>query len=155
MMRILVSAFILSCFLFIFSCSDEGSSIPDLQGEVENIPFTLGDAIFNDNGDNTLSFKVYDKAEVSTDLCSITPTEIFIFFDSENTLDQRDLFVDFSSFEGFNITAYNPQTMNNILFKEGWFRIIENNEDNIIAEMDISDDDNNFIRGGFTALRCN
>ena len=142
--------------LLFASCGDD-DEVPtqDLSGMIDGISFNATTAVYEEEGNDRLSFKIIsENVPPSFEACNLIPGDLNIFFEADNTTDRQELYLDLINFEGFTITLSNPSEEQTYIVSSGYFKINSIDDNSLTAEMDISFDNENFISGSFEANLC-
>lgn len=154
MKRLSVLSLIL--MLAFVSCSKEAEVVntQNLTGMIDGIEFDAKSGTVVELFDDRLSFEIYNENVGGLDPCGLLTQDIHIYFTCEKSTDRQELFLDFTTFEGFTVTLSNPEGDKKIA-TQGFIELKSIEDDLVELTMDVQFDDDNFAKGEFAATVCN
>jgi|GEM_PF-6025740 len=148
---------LLSCFLFSGCGDDDNNSDASgtLTGKVRGVDFTFGSSRYGDIFDSAYNVIIYNAGPNTADSCGFNTQDVTVTFKPAQSTERVDMNVTGPSTGPNTLSFIKPGSfMNTVVDRSGYYQIIEENENTLVIEMDIDFNDDNFLKGTFTATKC-
>ncbi len=147
---------LLGCLTFI-SCNDDDESDVSgiLTGKVRGVDFTFGGSRYGDIFDSAYNVIIYNEGPSLMEPCDSNNDDVRVIFKPAQSTERVDMNISGISTGPNTLSFIKPGSfMNTVVDRSGYYQIIEENENTLVIEMDIHFNDDNFLKGTFTATKC-
>jgi len=134
------------------SCGDDYTMIP-VWGKINGKSFDVRNAIVDDKTDQ-FKFHLFSISETVTDSCTITSDFSNVSFEARKSKGKVDLFFDSDTATGKTVTFFDPNGQVSNVASNGFYDIVEIEDNEITVYIDARFDTSSFIEGLFVAYIC-
>jgi len=143
--------------LICLSCNKEDDPNNNIQSDslINGKVFEISSARYSMHTSGQLLIEAFGEINDSSSICGEESSGLRLKFIAQNDTDRQELFIDTNNFEAFTIEMIDPALTNSIIASTGYFDIIEFNSEGFKAKIDITVDENSYVKGEFEASFCN
>ena len=139
-----------------FSCNkDDNTNENPVDGLINGKSFEISSARYTMHNGDQLLIEAFGEINDSALICREEPRGLRLKFIAQNDTDRQELFIDTDIFEAFTIEMIDPALSNSIIASQGYFDIIEMDNQGFRAKIDITVDENSYVKREFEASFCN
>lgn len=146
---------ILMTILCICCTKDDDNNSTQSDGLINGREFNISSARYSMHNNNLILVEAFGEIDDSAFICVEDARGLRLKFIAQDNTDRQELFIDTNNFEAFTVEMIDPALGSSIVASQGYFDIIEMNNEGFKAMIDITVDDSSYVKGEFEARFCN